>query len=174
MDLQPTLTGSLLTLRPLSPQDFPALFAVASDPRIWEIHPAPDRYKEHVFRVFFDSGIASGGALAVIENATGEIIGSSRYYHLDETAGTVKIGYTFLTRRCWGGRFNAEMKRLMLDHAFQTVETVRFEVGETNFRSRRAMEKLGATLAGTTVVDEKPYVVYAIRKPQESKTPLLG
>ena len=167
MDLQPTLTGSLLTLRPLAPRDFPALFAAASDPRIWEIHPVPDRYKEDVFRAFFDSGIASGGALAVIENATGEIIGSSRYYDHDETARIIKIGYTFLTRRCWGGGFNKEMKTLMLDHAFRTLETVRFEVGESNFRSRRAMEKLGATLDGTTVVDEKPYVIFAIRKPRQ-------
>ncbi len=174
MDLQPTLIGRLLTLRPLAGQDFPTLFSVASDPRIWEIHPVPDRYKEDVFRVFFDSGIASGGALVVIDNATGEIIGSSRYYDLDETVvtvKTVKIGYTFLARRCWGGGFNTEMKGLMLDHAFRTVETVRFEVGETNFRSRRDMEKLGATPAGTTVVDGKPYVVYAIWR---DKTPLLG
>ena len=44
MDLQPTLVGSLIRLRPLAQEDFPALFAAASDPRIWELHPAPDRY----------------------------------------------------------------------------------------------------------------------------------
>lgn len=164
MDLQPTLTGSLLTLRPLALQNFPALFAAASDPRIWEIHPVPDRYKEDVFRIFFDSGIASGGPLAAMDNVTGEINGSSRYYNANETARTIKIGFTFLTRRCWGGGFNKEMKRLMLDHAFGTMDTVRFEVGDSTFRSRRAMEKLGATLDGTTVVDGKPYVVYAIRR----------
>ena len=45
-ELQPTLTGTLLELRPLRDADFDELYAVASDPRIWELHPEPDRYKE--------------------------------------------------------------------------------------------------------------------------------
>ena len=166
MNLQPTLKGDRLTLRPLRQEDFSQLFAAASDPLIWEIHPHPDRYKEDVFRDFFESGIGSAGALVVIDNATGEVIGSSRYYGLDETNKRVNVGYTFLTRKYWGGGFNAEMKGLMLDHAFQYVGAARFEVGETNLRSRRALEKIGARLAGKTELDQKPYVIYEIRRPQ--------
>ena len=169
MDLQPALTGSRLTLRPLVPEDFPALFAVASDPLIWEMHPHPDRYKEDVFREFFDSGIASKGALAVVDNTTGKLIGSSRYYSLDEKNKTVAVGFTFLARSHWGGEFNHEMKMLMLGHAFQSVEVVRFEVGETNIRSRRALEKIGAREVGSTRLDQIPYAIYEIRKPEQAR-----
>jgi N-acetyltransferase len=52
-DLQPVLKGDLLELRPLRREDFQALYAVASDPLIWEQHPAKDRYQEEVFHAFF-------------------------------------------------------------------------------------------------------------------------
>ncbi|MBY0458018.1 MAG: GNAT family N-acetyltransferase, partial [Gemmataceae bacterium] len=62
-DRQPHLIGELLELRPLRPDDFDALFAVASDPLIWEQHPEPDRYREEVVRGFFQGAVESGGAL---------------------------------------------------------------------------------------------------------------
>ena len=67
------------------------------------------------------------------------------------SAQAIAIGYTFMVRRLWGGPANAEMKRLMIDHAFGFARTVWFEVGRDNLRSRRAMEKIGATLAGDRV-----------------------
>src|SRR5438105_11841844 len=123
-NLQPILTGKLLELRPLKPEDFDALFAAASDPLIWEQHPEPDRYKREVFRFFFDSAIESRGAFVVIDRKTEKIIGSSRYHDLKPEESEVEIGYTFLERAYWGGEYNAEMKRLMLDHAFKFVERV--------------------------------------------------
>jgi RimJ/RimL family protein N-acetyltransferase len=160
MDLQPTLRGPRVILRPLLEDDFESLFAAASDPLIWAIHPEPNRYQRPVFQTFFDRAIASKGAFAAIDTRTEEIIGSSRYYGLD--GRTVKIGYTFLVRKYWGINFNQEMKQLMLDYAFRHVDTVKFEVGETNFRSRRALEKIGARFLENTVIDQKPYVVYEI------------
>jgi len=142
--LQPKLQGPLLELRPLKPDDFEALFAAAGDPLIWEQHPDFERYKREVFQKFFDSAIESGGAFAVIERATGRIIGSSRYWNLDEAAGEVEIGWTFLERKFWGGAYNGELKRLMIDHALQYVDRVVFIVGETNLRSQKALEKIGA------------------------------
>lgn len=62
-DRQPVLKGDLLDLHPLQPQDFPALFAVAADPLIWEQHPEPERWREDRFRAFFDEALESGGAL---------------------------------------------------------------------------------------------------------------
>ncbi len=52
-DFQPTLKGKLLELRPLRASDFRDLYAVASDPLIWEQHPVKDRCKEDVFKGFF-------------------------------------------------------------------------------------------------------------------------
>jgi RimJ/RimL family protein N-acetyltransferase len=143
-DLQPTLTGKLIELRPLKPNDFEALFLAASDPLIWEQHPENDRYKREVFQKFFDSAIASKGAFAIIDRKSGRIIGSSRYCNLKLPESEVEIGWTFLERRFWGGRYNRELKSLMLDHAFQFVDCVLFVVGENNVRSQKALEKIGA------------------------------
>ena len=134
----------MLELRPLREADFEALFGVASDPLIWEQHPNSDRYKPDVFRKFFDKALASEGAFVVIDVRSREIIGSSRYYDLDLAKSEVAIGYTFLARKTWGSVYNREMKKLLLDHAFQSVDTVLFHIGENNFRSRKAIEKIGA------------------------------
>ncbi len=148
-ELQPTLTGALVTLRPLRADDFDALFAVAGDPLIWEQHPASDRWQEPVFRRFVADGLASGGALIVFDNATGNVIGSSRYHGYDADRSEIEIGWTFLARSHWGGRYNGEMKRLMLDHAFRFVDRVLFLIGPDNIRSQRAVERIGAARAGS-------------------------
>jgi N-acetyltransferase len=163
--LQPTLRGSLLALRPLRSDDFAALYGVASDPAIWELHPARDRYLEPVFRKFFDNGLASGGALLATDVATGEVIGTSRFDGFDEAAGEVEIGWTFLARSRWGGAFNGEMKRLMLTHAFRHVSRVVFRVGPDNLRSQRALEKVGARRAGRRTDDSgEPRVLFEITR----------
>ena len=160
-ELQPVLRGNRIVLRPLRSDDFEALFACASDPLIWAQHPVPNRYQEPVFRKFFDGAVESGGAFTVLDGD--KVVGSSRYYNL--MPRQVTIGYTFLARSHWGGSTNAEMKRLMLEHAFRFVDEARFEIGATNFRSRRAIEKIGAKLLEECVLDGKPYVVYAIKRP---------
>ena len=149
-DLQPTLVGRLLELRPLGPGDFDALYAVASDPAIWEQHPVADRYKKEVFEQFFREALESGGAFAVLDRASERIIGSSRYYGHDDERREIEIGWTFLARAYWGGVYNRELKELMLRHAFQFVDRVIFLVGPRNFRSQRAMEKIGGARAGVT------------------------
>src|SRR3954454_24462537 len=118
-DLQPTLKGKLLHLRPLREQDWDDLFAVASDPLIWEQHPEPDRYTEKVFRGFFRDAMDSGGALIVNDAQHGRVIGSSRFNAYDPEKCEIEIGWTFLARLYWGGEYNREMKQLMLQHAFQ-------------------------------------------------------
>jgi RimJ/RimL family protein N-acetyltransferase len=148
-DLQPTLKGDLLELRPLRPDDFVALFAVASDPRIWEQHPASDRYREDVFRAFFREALESGGALLALDAKDGRVIGSSRFHGYDAERSEIEIGWTFLARSHWGGTCNGEMKRLMLEHAFRFVDRVVFLIGPHNYRSQRAVEKLGAVPAGS-------------------------
>jgi RimJ/RimL family protein N-acetyltransferase len=147
IDLQPVLEGERLLLRPLRPDDWDALYAVASDPRIWEIHPANDRWQEPVFRAYFADALAKGGALAVIDKVSGAMVGSSSMRDLDPAdGGSIEIGWTFLARSHWGGAHNRELKRLMLTHALGSVARVRFRVGEDNLRSRRAMEKIGARM----------------------------
>ena len=166
-DRQPTLTGDLLELRPLRADDWDALFAVASDPLIWEQHPDSDRCKEHVFRRFFDEALASGGALVAIDRLTRQIIGSSRYHGFNAASRVVEIGWTFLARPYWGGRYNGEMKRLMLEHAFTAVDHVVFIIGPENWRSRRAVEKIGGVLQRTDAdVRGRERVVYMLTRDQ--------
>lgn len=143
-DAQPTLRGNLVSLRPMKAEDFAALFQVASDPLIWEQHPSWDRYQQPVFRAFFDQGLASGGAFIVESAQDGSVIGSTRFAGWDLGRSEVEIGWTFLARSCWGGRHNAEMKALMLEHAFAFVDSVIFDVGTGNIRSQKAVLKLGA------------------------------
>lgn len=148
-ELQPELTGELLRMRPLRAEDFDALYAVASDRLIWELHPAHDRWKEDVFREYFRGGMESGGALLALDAKDGRVIGSSRYIGYEEAKSEIEIGATFLARTHWGGAYNREMKRLMLGHAFRFAESVIFRIGVRNWRSQRAMEKIGGMRVGT-------------------------
>ena len=149
-DLQPTLRGDRLEVRPLTADDWQALYAVASDSLIWEQHPARDRYQIEVFRTFFDEALASGSAFVVVDKANGLVIGSSRFHGYDEAKSEVEIGWTFLSRLYWGGIYNGELKRLMLEHAFRFVDSVIFIIGAKNMRSQRAVAKLGAVLTDET------------------------
>ena len=176
MNRQPVLEGERLLLRPLTPDDWDALFAVASDPEIWAIHPQHDRWQEPVFRRFFADALGRGGALVVIDKATGAVVGSSQYK--EEAGGVVEIGWTFLATSRWGGSYNREMKRLMLEHAFRFVDRVEFRVGECNLRSQRAMEKIGGRLTDRfDMVDlpgggTMPHVIFEITRDSFTSGPL--
>jgi N-acetyltransferase len=148
-DLQPCLKGDLLELRPLCAEDFRDLYAVAADPLIWEQHPSKDGYQEEVFKIFFREALESRGALIATDGKDGRAIGSSRFHGYDEEKSEIEIGWTFLARSHWGGTYNREMKQLMLRHAFRFVNSVIFLVGPHNFRSQRAVEKIGGVRAGS-------------------------
>ena len=151
-ELQPKIHNDIVKIEPLRPDDFEILYAVASDPLIWEQHPHKERYQRAVFEGFFKAAIESGGAFRVIDDVNGETIGSSRYHDLNETERKVEIGYTFIARSRWGGPHNRSLKTLMLDHAFRFVDRVMFKVGVNNWRSRKAMEKLGGLYIGQEMV----------------------
>ncbi len=167
-DFQPTLNGPRVVVRPVATSDWDSMFAAAADPAIWELHPATDRYTEKAFKEYFAGAIDSGSAFAFVDRESGDVIGSSRYHGFDLANSEVEIGWTFLARNYWGGSYNAEIKKLMLEHAFRFVDAVVFWVGETNMRSRRAMEKIGGVLRDGTysrdMTGDSSHVVYEIRK----------
>lgn len=167
-DFQPTLIGPTVIVRPVTSADWAELFAAGSDPEIWKVHPRSNRYTEPVFRIYFDSAVASRMAFVFVDRATQRLIGSSRYYGYDAGRSEVEIGWTFIARDHWGGKTNREVKRLMLDHAFGFADTVIFWVGENNWRSQGAMTKIGGVkreglfvreLSGTT-----PHFIFEIAK----------
>jgi len=167
-DFQPTLIGPSITVRPVSKDDWSGMFAAGSDPEIWKVHPSPDRYTEAAFRKFFGSAVDSKMGFAFVDQASGSIVGSSRYHGYEAELSEIEIGWTFLARSHWGGRANREVKRLMLDHAFTFVDTVIFWVGHENWRSQGAMTKIGGIkregLFTRALSGERLYFIFEITK----------
>jgi RimJ/RimL family protein N-acetyltransferase len=177
MDRQPRLSHPLVELRPAIAADWAVLLAVASDPGIWAGHPANDRWQEPVFRAFFDDGLASGGMLVARDPTSGAVIGSSRFDAGRCERGEMEIGWTFLARSHWGGRTNAAMKALMAGHALASMDRVMFMIGETNIRSRTAVERIGAALTPRTATAQLStgpvvHVIYTIDRSQFTAGPM--
>ncbi|GJM12718.1 MAG: putative acetyltransferase [Pseudohongiella sp.] len=168
-DFKPVLEGPRVTVRPIRESDWEGMFAAAGNPEVWKGHPATNRYQEPVFRAFFDDALASGSAFTFVDRESDKIIGSSRYNDFDAALSEIEIGWTFLDRGYWGGSYNAEIKKLMLDHAFGYVDTVLFWVGDTNIISMRAVEKIGGVRRDEVKVRvlngiSYPHVIYEISK----------
>ncbi len=167
MNLQPTLESALVRIRPLAEEDKESLYQVANDPKIWEQHPCP-RYLRSEFDEFFKESITSKGALAILDKSTGDLIGSSRFKSIDGNFNGVEIGWTFLARAYWGGKYNSEVKTLMMNYAFNYVDNIVFYVDRDNTRSRKAVEKIGGisiTELATLGKNNPNNVTYLVRKP---------
>lgn len=139
-----SLENEIVKILPIKSTDFDQIYEIASDPLIWEQHPIPDRYKKEIFQLFFDGAIKSKSAFLVFDFLNQKLIGSTRFYDMDFEKNKIAIGYTFLSRSHWGSNFNKTLKTLMLDFIFNAVEEVIFHVGSENWRSKKALENIGA------------------------------
>lgn len=171
MNLRPeNLQDTIVKLVPLQESDFDDLFKVASDPLIWEQHPSNDRYKPEVFKLFFEEAIKGQAAFKIIDISTNKVIGSTRFYDFNPDKKSIAIGYTFLARECWGGKFNKAAKKLLIDYAFQFLDSVYFHIGATNIRSQKAIANIGAAKVGELYMDNHGVKVlhfeYVISKPK--------
>ena len=169
LNIQPILENDTIILYPLQESDFDGLYAVASDPKIWEQHPNRDRWKKEVFRVFFDGAMESKGAFKIVDRDSGKALGSTRFYDHNEGDDSILIGYTFFSRECWGKNINRQAKKLLLDYIFQYVSKVYFHVGSGNLRSQIAAGRIGAVKVGEQDVayfgeTPKSNFVYVIEK----------
>lgn len=142
--VQTPLENDKVRLIPLQESDFEALYALASDPKVWEQHPNKDRWKKEVFRTFFDGAMLSKGAYKIVDKATGEIAGCTRFYDYNDQDNSILIGYTFYAVNFWGTGLNPSVKKLMMTYAFQYVDVIYFHIGATNYRSQIAISRLGA------------------------------
>jgi RimJ/RimL family protein N-acetyltransferase len=138
------LENELIKLIPLTENHFESLYEVASDPLIWEQHPANDRYQREVFRSFFDKALKETTSFVIADQNSQKIIGSTRYYDFNSENSSIFIGYTFFARQYWGGVYNKALKKLLLQYAFQYVDKVCLHIGSTNIRSQIATQKIGA------------------------------
>lgn len=131
--------------------DHDALWDIAADPLLWHQHPAKERNTKNGFRAFFEDSMSKRISVVCKLNESGETIGISSYYELDEAEGHVSIGFTFISRALWGTGINAQFKQLMIAHAKETwnVNRILLHVAEGNQRSEKAIKKLGATRTPT-------------------------
>lgn len=169
-NLQPDfLEDEIVKLIPLEENHFEELYKVASDPLIWEQHPAKDRSNRDGFKTFFDAGLNSKGAFLILDKESNEIMGTTRYYDYKPEKSSVAIGYTFLSRKYWGGPYNKSIKKLLIDYAFQYVNSIFFHIGAENFRSQKAVLKLGAkkinvVLTTMNGINISPHFEYELKK----------
>ncbi|WP_163411566.1 GNAT family N-acetyltransferase [Flavobacterium ajazii] len=165
-NLQPEILENEITkLIPLQEEHFEALFDAASDPLIWEQNPVKDRYQREGFKAFFEIIITKNPFL-ILDKQTNEIMGTTSFYDYNSEKSNIAIGYTFIKRKYWGGPYNKSNKKLLIDYAFQYVDSVIFHVGAENFRSQKAVLKLGAEKINDVVFQIKgvdvPYYEYEL------------
>jgi RimJ/RimL family protein N-acetyltransferase len=167
-DFQPVLNGGDISIRPLIDNDFDELYNCASDKKLWEGHPAKERYKKGEFLKWFKSAMQSNSTVVFLDNVTNKLIGSSRFYIIDLAPNDISIGYTFLDRNYWGGKTNFELKKLMLDYAFSHFDRVWFHIAPSNIRSQKATEKIGGVFSHEKIaqISGKPdhWLFYKIEK----------
>lgn len=167
--IQPTLENDKVILYPLVEDDFKHVHNAASNPEVWAEHPNKNRWQEDVFRNFFDGAIKSGGAFKIVDKASREVIGSTRFYDYDSKKDSILIGYTFFAKEYWNQGYNHAAKGLMLDYIFDYVSVVHLHIGAENERSKRSITNLGAKKIREEVVayyGEPPRLnfLYEIRK----------
>jgi len=143
-----------VVLEPLGLDHADALEAAAADGELWKLIvtsvPAPGHALSYIEKAL--EGQAAGSMLpfAIREAASGEIVGSTRYYEIDADVPRLAIGYTWYARRWQKTHLNTACKRLLLGHAFETLQcaAVAFHTDERNEDSQRAIERLGAQREG--------------------------
>jgi RimJ/RimL family protein N-acetyltransferase len=144
VELQPVLENGRYRIEPLKMIHKDALLAIASDPLLWDQHPAKERATKEGFDEFFEQSLTSGGALAILDKETGSIVGSSRFQLHEDDPKAVQIGWTYLDRNYWGIGANKDIKAMMIEHAFSYMDRVLLYIDHQNFRSQAAARKIGA------------------------------
>ena len=164
MNFNSHFEDSSISLLQIKKENFEELYLVASDPIIWEQHPENDRWKKEKFSIFYKNGLQNKfGFLLIFDKHKNKIIGSTRFYSYDKIDKAIRIGFTFISQEHWGTSINFQVKKMMLDYTFKYLDKVYFDIGINNFRSRKAVEKLGASLFSD---NKRGNVVYILKKNQ--------
>ena len=149
------LHGDLVAVEPLEPRHASGLLAAADADEVFAWLPYPRPMDLSEAQAWIDGALADRRAycrfpFAVLNAEDGSVIGSTSYWDFDSHNAHVEIGSTWLSRASWGTGRNAEMKLLLMAHAFETLglERVAFRTDIRNERSQRAIERLGAIKEG--------------------------
>ena len=145
-----TLKGAHTTLEPLTRDHEVALATAAADGEIWRLWytsvATPEKMAGYI-GVALDMRERLGGMPFVVrENATGDVVGCTRYFNVDANNRRLEIGHTWYARRVQRSAINTECKLLLLTHAFEKLRciAVEFRTHWFNHASRAAIARLGA------------------------------
>lgn len=148
------LSGRHVRLEPMQASHLEALTAIGNDPAIWTWYPDSAATPEGMRR-FVEASLSArdaGSALPLvqIDIASGQLVGSTRFGAFDQRHRRVEIGWTWLAPAYQRTAINTESKYLMLRHAFETLGLMRveFKTDSLNDKSRRALQRIGATEEG--------------------------
>lgn len=149
-----TLEGRHVRLEPLRKAHLAGLAQVGLDEELWRWIPTQVRTAEEM-AVYIETAIEEqkrGVSLpfAILEKATGRVIGSTRYGSIDPQHHRVEIGWTWVGRDWQRTAVNTEAKYLLLRHAFETLGCIRVELktDSLNEKSRAAILRIGAQQEG--------------------------
>jgi RimJ/RimL family protein N-acetyltransferase len=146
------LEGKLVVLEPLAPEHEEPLREAASNPEIWRFGYADFSRDFEPWWREARATQAAGASIpfATVERASGRVVGSSRFATLRPEHRGLEIGWTWVIPELWGSGINIEAKLLMLEHAFERLDTARveFKTDATNERSRAALAALPAQFEG--------------------------
>ncbi len=149
-----TLAGQHVRLEPLTLGHVPALARVGLYPELWHWIPTPvtnaDEMRAYVELALDEQKRGVSLPFAIVDAATNEVIGSTRYGNIELVHRRLEIGWTWLTPSHQRGPYNTEAKRLLLTHAFEILGMHRVELktDALNEKSRNAIARIGATQEG--------------------------
>jgi len=149
-----TLSGAYATLEPLAQAHLDGIRAAASDGELWRLWytsvPAPERTDDWLATALDMRERLGAMPFAVRDNASGAIVGSTRYFNVDAANRRLEIGHTWYAKRAQRTPINTECKVLLLTHAFEALRcvAVEFRTHWFNHASRTAIARLGAKQDG--------------------------
>ncbi|MEO6902513.1 MAG: GNAT family N-acetyltransferase [Bacteroidia bacterium] len=148
------LRGQEIRLIPLEKDHLEELYLAASDRELWQLVPTDcsDKKKFETAYNFALTEREKGNQypFVIFHNQTKKIIGSTRLFDIYPTDKKIEIGWTWIIKNYWGTTVNLECKLLLLTFCFEILKTVRVQLKtrDTNIRSRKAIEKIGAKFEG--------------------------
>jgi RimJ/RimL family protein N-acetyltransferase len=149
-----TLTGNLLILQPIALEHEQGLIAAACDGKLWDLWftsiPTPEHTHDYINAVLAQQQAGLSLGFAVIDQASGQLLGSTRFCNIDAKNRRVEIGYTWYRKSAQRTGVNTECKLLLLQHAFENLQAiaVEFRSHTKNHASRAAITRLGAKQDG--------------------------
>lgn len=176
MDLQPTLTGTHVTLAPTTPADAPGLYAAGADPGIWTWLSKRRPTEQADMDAQVAEAIADPTRYPFTQfDASGAVAGTTSYYEVDVRHRGIYIGHTWIGTPWRRTALNTEAKLLLMTHAFEALGALRvgWHTDLRNERSQRAIERLGAVREGVLRAHRirpdgtlRDTVVYSVTAPE--------